>query len=139
MLAYDSTCGSCSRFKSIVQWFDKYHRLEFVSISKADTRGYLDTIPNSKRRESFHLIIPYGTVKSGAIAIPDLLALLPIGKISSFLISNLPFTGRVISFLYSTFSRLHQTCSCALQPQAKLVISETSPSEEEKTFRQFLK
>lgn len=72
----------------------------------------MDSLPVPASYGSFHLISQDRTVLSGAQAIPDLVALLPLGGITSFLIRAAPGGDRVVGLFYSTLSRLHNTNSC---------------------------
>jgi hypothetical protein len=54
-------------------------------------------------------------VQSGASAIPELLSLFPFGKVVSKVIILAPCGRMIINFLYSTFSRLHDTGACAYE------------------------
>lgn len=45
ILAYDANCGPCTRFRHIVDILDKYERIDFISLTKADQEGLLDKIP----------------------------------------------------------------------------------------------
>ncbi len=112
LLVYDANCGPCSRFKRIIDWFDIYDHLKYLSLMDADERGFLDSIPKDRRHTSFHLIFRGGRIESGSNAIPYLAALLPLGREVSFLIRTAPLGRRMIDFVYSTLSRLHDTGSC---------------------------
>jgi predicted DCC family thiol-disulfide oxidoreductase YuxK len=97
----------------MVDFLDSYDRIGFRSLVKADEEGFLDSIPKSIRHRSFHLVAPSGTVTSGANAIPGLIALLPSGRPFSTLITIVPGGRRIVAFVYSIFSRLHDTGSCS--------------------------
>ena len=90
ILAYDPDCGPCTKFKRIVDILDRYERIDFISLTKADEEGLLDNIPVGQRYKSFHLIFPKGEAKSGSEALLELIAILPVGKIISPIINNLP-------------------------------------------------
>jgi predicted DCC family thiol-disulfide oxidoreductase YuxK len=77
ILAYDANCGPCTKFRRIVDILDKYERIDFISLTKADREGLLDEIPVHQRYKSFHLIPPKGEPKSGSDAILELVAILP--------------------------------------------------------------
>jgi len=64
ILAYDADCGPCIRFKHVVDILDKYEKIDFISLVKADQEGLLDKIPIHQRYKSFHLIFPKGETKS---------------------------------------------------------------------------
>ncbi len=113
VLVYDKDCGSCSRFKRIVNFLDTHERLDYLSLTEADESGLLDPVPKSRRHSSFHLIYPGGRVISGSVAVPELISLLPSGRAASFLIRQAPGGKKVINLIYTTFSRLHDSGSCS--------------------------
>jgi predicted DCC family thiol-disulfide oxidoreductase YuxK len=113
LLVYDKDCGSCSRFKRIVSFLDGHKRLDYFSLTEADEQGLLDSVPRSRRHRSFHLVYPGGRVISGSAAVPELVSLLPSGRVASFLISYAPGGKRIVNLIYSTFSRLHDSGSCS--------------------------
>ncbi len=113
VLVYDKDCGSCSRFKRIVNSLDGHKRLGYLSLTEADEHGLLDSVPRSRRHRSFHLIYPGGTVISGSAAVPELISLLPLGRVASFMIHYAPGGEKIVNLIYSTFSRLHDSGSCS--------------------------
>jgi len=90
ILAYDVDCGPCTRFKRMVDMLDKYEKIDFISLTKADKEGLLNDIPVRQRYKSFHLIFPKGETKSRSDALLELIAILPGGRIISPIINNLP-------------------------------------------------
>jgi len=111
-LVYDGDCGSCSKFKEIVDVLDGNNRLEYDTLAEADYDSLLESIPKAKRNRSFHLISPKGNVLSGQEAILELMRLLPLGSLTSFLVSSFPIRN-LTDFLYSVFVRLHDSSSCS--------------------------
>ena len=81
ILAYDADCGPCTRFRQVVDILDKYQKIDFISLTKADQKGVLEKIPASMRYNSFHLIFPNrDEVKSGpALSLNWLLYYLVVG------------------------------------------------------------
>jgi len=114
ILAYDSDCGPCTRFRHIVEILEKYERIDFVSLTKADEEGLPHNIPVRQRYKSFHLIFPKGEAKSGSEALLELIAILPGGKIISPIINNFPGGKKTVRFIYKRFSRLHDRGSCSI-------------------------
>ena len=112
-LVYDADCGPCTRFKRIIGFLDARRTLRFASLVDADNRGLLDTVPAARRHRSFHLVSPQGKVDSGANALPGLVALLPAGRLTSEAIDSSPLIFRSVAFVYSVFSRLHDSGSCS--------------------------
>jgi predicted DCC family thiol-disulfide oxidoreductase YuxK len=112
ILAYDVDCGPCTRFKRIVELLDARHRIDFLSLHKADKLGLLKGIPHPMRYTSFHLICPDGEIFSGADGLVRLVAILPLGNQISKLIALTPGGEWMIKLLYKTFSRLHNSPTC---------------------------
>jgi predicted DCC family thiol-disulfide oxidoreductase YuxK len=124
LLAYDASCGPCSRFKAIVEFLDAKRRIGFVSLDMADRSGVIEGISPSLRYRSFHLVrSPVSPVKgegirSGSDALLPLLRLLiPGGTIASRIVEATPGANGAISFAYSVFSRVHDAGSC--EPKAR--------------------
>jgi predicted DCC family thiol-disulfide oxidoreductase YuxK len=112
LLAYDADCGPCTRFKRLVDFFDAYHKIDFLSLTDANEHGLLNRIPESLRFESFHLISTNGDIQSGSDALLHLIGLFPLGHAISKIIMFFPGGKQMIKFLYDTFSRLHNSSSC---------------------------
>jgi predicted DCC family thiol-disulfide oxidoreductase YuxK len=115
ILAYDANCGPCTKFKRIVDILDKYEKIDFIPVTKADQEGLLDKVPVRQRYKSFHLIFPTGEAKSGSEAVLELIVILPGGKIISPIINNFPGGKKAVRFIYNRFSRLHDEGSCSIK------------------------
>ena len=115
ILAYDADCGPCTRFRHIVDILDKYERIHFISLTKANQDGLLNKILVHQRYKSFHLIFPKGDAKSGSEALLELISILPGGKIISPIINNFPGGKKVVRCIYKRFSRLHDRDSCSIK------------------------
>ena len=113
ILAYDADCGPCTRFRRIVEILDKYEKIDFISLTKADEEDLLDNIPVRQRYKSFHLISPKAESKSGSEALLEL-AILPGGKIISPIINYFPGGKKALRFIYKRFSTLHDRGSCSI-------------------------
>ena len=127
ILAYDSDCGPCTRFKNAISFLDARRRLGFKSLMAADRQGMLDSVPLGRRHRSFHLIGPDGIVSSGANALPGLVGLLPGGTVPSKAIASSPLLFRGVSFVYTVLSRLHDSGSCTFTERVGVV---TRPTRE---------
>jgi predicted DCC family thiol-disulfide oxidoreductase YuxK len=128
ILAYDANCSPCTRFRHIVDILDKYEKIDFISLTKANQEGLLDKIPVHQRYKSFHLISPKGEAKSGSEAILELIVILPGGKIISPLINYLPGGKKAVRFIYKRFSRLHDRGSCNIHETSYTINSKTVTS-----------
>ncbi|MFZ0511792.1 MAG: DCC1-like thiol-disulfide oxidoreductase family protein [Candidatus Nitrosopolaris sp.] len=114
IIVYDADCGPCKRFKHFVNFLDVYNQIDFVSLTEGDELGLLNRIPQYLRYKSFHLISPTGDIQSGAEALLGLISLFPLGHPISKLIILAPGGKRMMTFVYSTFSRFHDGTSCSL-------------------------
>jgi predicted DCC family thiol-disulfide oxidoreductase YuxK len=112
VVVYDADCGPCMRFKDVIRILDRHKRIDFIPLIEADSIGFLDQIPQSIRFKSFHLITPTGQIQSGEDAVIDLIELLPMGHAISKIIISIPYGIQLIKFIYSRFSRLHDSSSC---------------------------
>ena len=114
ILAYDVDCGPCTRFSHMIDILDKYEKIDFISLIEADQKGLLDKIPVPIRYKSFHLISPNGEAKSGSDALLQLIAILPGVKRIYPIVNHFPGGKQVVSFIYKSFSRLHDIGSCRI-------------------------
>jgi predicted DCC family thiol-disulfide oxidoreductase YuxK len=120
ILAYDADCGPCTRFRHAVEILDRYQRIDFVSLTKADQKGLLEKIPPSMRYSSFHLIFPNrDEVKSGSDALIKLAAILPGSRVISPIINYFPGAKQIVRFIYTQFSKLHDRGSCNINSNGK--------------------
>jgi predicted DCC family thiol-disulfide oxidoreductase YuxK len=115
VLAYDSDCGPCTRFRNVVEFIDTVRRLRYVSLVQADREGMLESIPTRPRFASFHLIASDGTVMSGRRAIPQLISFLPGGRLPRQVMRPSPIAAKSAAFIYSVLSRLQGVGSCVTQ------------------------
>ena len=117
LIAYDDSCGPCSRFKAVVEFLDASRGIAFVSLEAADESGLLGGLAPGSRYASFHLLRPSGAwpeadVRSGSEAILPLMRLLPPwGLWVSRMVEAMPGGVSGVSFAYATLSRLHRGCS----------------------------
>ncbi|HUI00774.1 MAG TPA: DCC1-like thiol-disulfide oxidoreductase family protein [Nitrososphaerales archaeon] len=113
ILAYDSACGPCSRFRALVGFFDAARRIEFMPIAEADEAGLLEGVPPEARYASFHLVrlsrSGGGAVASGSSAIlPLVRALSPkAGRYAA----GIPGIQWSLAFCYGALSRMHRWCA----------------------------
>lgn len=113
VVAYDASCGPCTRFRRALEFFDIFQRIGFVSLDEANREGRLDNVPEHLRFRSFHMILPNGDILSGSDALPSLMGLLPAGGLVSRLMMSTPLGPKIASSVYSAASRLHESESCA--------------------------
>ncbi len=119
LLVYDGDCGPCARFKRAIEFLDVYGKLDYMSLIDADDKDILDKLSQGLRHRSFHLVSPDGGFLSGAGALPSLIGLLPTGRTISTFITLAPGGLASVSFVYSVFSRLHDSGSCRYKNEAR--------------------
>ena len=129
VLAYDSDCGPCTRFRNVVEFIDTGRRLRYVSLVQADREGILASIPTRLRYASFHLIASDGTVWSGHRAIPQLMSFLPGGRLPSQVMRSNPIAAKSAAFIYSVLSRLHGVGSCVTKNSGMTDAEPFSPND----------
>src|SRR5579862_6518068 len=94
LLVYDADCGPCRKFRGLVDYIDRYHRLDYISLREADELGLLNSIAPDQRHKSFHIVSPTGHVLSGSVAILSLLELFPLGSLYSSVVRSAPLGKR---------------------------------------------
>lgn len=76
---YDEDCGFCKRLLSKFLAWDRGRRLRPVALQEPEAERLLEDMPQDLRMESWHLVTPDGTVRSGGEALAPLLRMLPGG------------------------------------------------------------
>ncbi len=119
IIAYDSDCGPCNKFKNLVDILDRYNKIDFVSIFEAESIGLLKPVPLSKKYQSFHLIFPTGKIESGSEAIIDLINIFPLGHYITKIILIFPSNGILIKCIYQMLSNLRKYSACKTKKNQK--------------------
>jgi predicted DCC family thiol-disulfide oxidoreductase YuxK len=112
VLVYDAGCGPCTTFKGAVALLDVGRQIRFESIEKADADGLLDPVPEGLRRASSHLVLPDGTVLSGASYLPELVAAFPGGGLVAVCLRKVGPMRSAAVFGFEVLSRLHGVSGC---------------------------
>ncbi len=115
ILAYDTYCGPCTKFKNAIDLLDKRDKIDFISLVQADKMGLLESVPTDLRYRSFHLILPNRIVKSGSEGVLELIAILPGGRALSAMVRYLPGGKGMVRFVYRNLSKFHDNGSCILK------------------------
>jgi predicted DCC family thiol-disulfide oxidoreductase YuxK len=77
---YDEDCGFCKwSLDKILAW-DRHRLLRPVPIQSDEGQRLLASVPEEKRLDSWHLVVPSGEVRSAGSAAEPLFGLLPGGK-----------------------------------------------------------
>ena len=132
ILAYDDSCGPCSRFAAIVGFLDARRRIEFVPLETAARSGLLDDLPPAMRLASFHLVAlgapgapETGTVSGPEGILPLVGILSPSGAVLAKAWDRIPRLHAALAFSYSALSRLHRGCPAFSRPG----LSRSNPAE----------
>jgi predicted DCC family thiol-disulfide oxidoreductase YuxK len=89
---YDADCGFCKwSLDKLLAW-DRAHRLTSVAIQSPEGRRMLAGVPEEKRLDSWHLVLPGGELRSAGAAAGPLAELLPGGRPLAALLESFPKT-----------------------------------------------
>jgi predicted DCC family thiol-disulfide oxidoreductase YuxK len=80
VLLYDRDCRFCRWSLAKVLAWDRHGRLRVLALQEAEADRLLAQIDPAERRDSWHLWLSDGEVRSGGRAIAPLLRLLPGGR-----------------------------------------------------------
>jgi predicted DCC family thiol-disulfide oxidoreductase YuxK len=109
-LLYDDDCGFCKLCVRAILRLDHDERLLPVSIQSEEGQRLLTEVPPERRLDSFHLVTPGGTVRSGGAAAEPLASLLPGGHLPARAFRRYPgqtdAVYRWVARHRSTFGRL---------------------------------
>ena len=79
-ILYDEDCGFCKwSLNKILAW-DRRRRLRPVAIQSAEGQELLEEVPDARRLDSWHLVLPSGEVRSAGAAAPPRMEQLPGGR-----------------------------------------------------------
>ena len=91
-MLYDADCGFCKwSLDKLLAW-DRAHRLTPVAIQSPEGRRMLAGVPEEKRLDSWHLVLPGGELRSAGAAAGPLAELLPGGRPLAALFESFPKT-----------------------------------------------
>ncbi len=100
-LIYDGECGFCRRSVDLVRRWDREHRLVLVPFQDEARVARLG-IPLPALAAAMHLVRPDGRVFAGADAAPEILRLVPGGRLLAWLFrvpGVLPVARRVYGWI----------------------------------------
>ena len=107
-LVYDGACDLCQRLCRSVQQADRRHRLHAVTFGDPLAAQLLAALPPEQWRNTFHLVSPDGSLKSGDAAMPEIVRLLPFGRPLAWLMTA-PVVGRpLVSLAYRRLAGAHR-------------------------------
>jgi predicted DCC family thiol-disulfide oxidoreductase YuxK len=79
-LLYDANCNFCMVIAAAILDWDRDGRFYAAAIQDPEGEALLPGMTPDKRLESFHIVDPDGTVRSGGEALPHMFSMLPFGS-----------------------------------------------------------
>ncbi len=110
-VVYDGDCKVCSRLVKLLRKWDRRRDLEIVPSQAPGVMARFPWIPARAYRDALQLIGPGGRTWQGALAIEQLLTILPKGKLFSWLF-KIPFMRTVADRFYRWFARNRYRLGC---------------------------
>ncbi len=107
-LLYDNDCSLCVRFRERIRRWDKNSRIEPVGFDDPRIPSLVPRMTRAELENSFHLVFPDGTVRSGANAFPDLLEQLPRWKWLGWFLKKMPGSARLSDWIYGKIAASRQ-------------------------------
>lgn len=107
-LVFDGACELCRRLCRAVQQMDRQHRLHAVTFADPLAAQLLAALPADQWRNTFHLVAPDGTLRSGDAAMPLIARLLPCGGPLAWLMTA-PGIGKPLTdLMYRQLTGMHR-------------------------------
>jgi len=112
VLLYDGECAFCRMWVRRIRRWDRHHTIEFVPAPERFQFGDLPDLSDDVVNARMHLVLPDGRIFTGGAAIPELLRLLPGGRVPRllFLVPGIP---RVAEKAYDLVARHRHRFGCA--------------------------
>jgi predicted DCC family thiol-disulfide oxidoreductase YuxK len=99
LVLYDGECGFCRTSLGWLLRWDRRGRLEPVALQSARAADILAELSEEERMDSWHLVSPDGERWSAGAAAPQLLRLLPGGRVPARILDAAPgITERAYRF-----------------------------------------
>jgi predicted DCC family thiol-disulfide oxidoreductase YuxK len=117
-VVYDGTCRVCTRLAGVLREWDRGEALELTPSQAPGVAARFPWIPPRAYAEALQLIGPNGQTWQGAGAIEQLLAVLPKGKMISWLF-KIPFVRTIADRLYRWFARNRYRLGCGEHCQSR--------------------
>lgn len=117
-LVYDGHCDVCGRFVRVLQRWDRRNQIEVLPSQNPCVPARFPWIPTDAYAEAIQLIGPGGRTTQGAVAIEELLGILPKGWMLGWLF-RLPFVGWLADKCYRWFARNRYRFGCGEHCQVR--------------------
>ena len=110
-VVYDGACKVCGRLSRVLEKWDTRDLMEIIPSQTPGVRARFPWIPARAYKESLQLIGPGGKTWQGALAIEQLLNILPRGGLISW-IFKIPFVRGIADKFYRWFARNRYKLGC---------------------------
>ena len=97
---YDGDCSLCLSFKDMIVRLDRTKRITPIPLRDPRVAPLLSGLTDHEIRGSFHLVWDNGRRTSGDQAIPDILRLLPLGRLPAWCLEHVPGLGGLNQRIY---------------------------------------
>jgi predicted DCC family thiol-disulfide oxidoreductase YuxK len=117
-VVYDATCRVCTRLAGVLRKWDRDEALEVTPSQAPGVTARFPWIPPRAYAEALQLIGPSGETWQGAAAIEQLIAILPRGKMISW-IFKIPLVRTIADKFYRWFARNRYRLGCGEHCQSR--------------------
>ena len=117
-IVYDGTCRICTRLALLLRRWDRNGLLEVVPSQTPGVTARFPWIPARAYAEALQLIGPGGRTWQGAVAVEQLLDILPRGKRIAW-IFRIPFVRVLADRFYKWFARNRYRLGCGEHCQSR--------------------
>ena len=117
-VVYDGTCRVCTRLVGVLRKWDRDEALELAPSQAPGVTARFPWIPPRAYAEALQLVGPSGRTWQGAAAIEQLIAILPKGKMISW-IFKIPLVRTIADKIYRWFARNRYRLGCGEHCQSR--------------------
>lgn len=111
VLIYDGTCAFCRAWVGRIRRWDRHDRIDLVPAAGRSSVQGLPPLADEQLDAAMHLVLPDGRVLAGGQAIPELLRLLPGGRLPRILF-HIPGVPLVADRAYDWVARRRHRLGC---------------------------
>jgi predicted DCC family thiol-disulfide oxidoreductase YuxK len=117
-VVYDGDCRVCTRLANALRKWDRKGLLEVVSSQQPGVMARFPWIPPRAYVDALQLVAVDGTTWQGAVAIEQLLNVLPKGRLIAW-IFRIPFVRPLADRFYRWFARNRYRLGCGAHCQSR--------------------
>ena len=110
-VVFDGDCRVCQRVVALLCTWDRHDQLTILASQTPGVQARFPWIPARAYRESLQLIGPSGRTWQGAAAVEQLLAILPKGRLISW-VFKIPLVRTLAERFYRWFARYRYRLGC---------------------------